>query len=87
MESSSKTAEKDMVQKISFPDDDYASMETIMNILHHQGHKVPVSVSTHDLYMCAKSCDKYDLSGSLGPWAERWSQEYIEKIENTTDER
>ncbi|KAK4692996.1 hypothetical protein P7C71_g4313, partial [Lecanoromycetidae sp. Uapishka_2] len=76
LESSSKINDKDSVQMIRFPDDDCASMKIIMNILHHQGHKVPVSVLIETFYAVATLCDKYDLSKSLRPWAEQWSQVY-----------
>ena len=57
-------------------------MKLIMNILHHQGHKVPSRIDEVSFYRIAVLCDKYDLSRSLGPWAERWSTEYIENLDH-----
>lgn len=76
-----KTMNADGTEVISLEDDDFATMEILMNIVHLQGHKVPSIVSFLRLDLCARLCDKYDLGRSLGGWPEIWMKPHLPIVE------
>ena len=75
------------IQDVTFEDDDFKTMEIIMNVIHLQHHNVPRGVSFEQLDKIAQLCDKYDFVRSLGPWPELWSKPYEVKIETKGYER
>ena len=75
------------IQDVTFEDDDFKTMEILMNVIHLQHHNVPRGVSFEQLDKIAQLCDKYDLVRSLGPWPELWSKPYEVKIETEGYER
>ena len=74
-ESRDKTINENGNQVIRLEDDDVASMEILMNAIHLQNHRVPVTLKVRQLEELAIVCDKYDIR-CLGPWAEMWSRPY-----------
>ena len=70
-----KTINENGNQVIRLEDDDVASMEILMNAIHLQNHRVPVTLKVRQLEELAIVCDKYDIR-CLGPWAEMWSKPY-----------
>lgn len=78
-ESTSKsTTNRNGIQVIRFEDDDFASMEILMNAIHIQNHKVPMFVTITQFEELAIVCDKYDFC-CLGPWAEIWSKHHLDQ--------
>ena len=77
-ESRDKTTTKNGIQVIHFEDDDVASMEILMNAIHLQNHRVPVTLTFTQLEKLAIICDKYDIR-CFGPWAEMWSRPHLDK--------
>ncbi len=76
-ESRNKTTNKDGIQVIHFEEDDVASMEILMNAIHLQNHRVPITLTITQLEELAIVCDKYDIR-CLEPWAEMWSRPYLD---------
>ena len=76
LESRNKTTNKNGIQVIYFEEDDLASMEILMNAIHLQDHRVPITLEIAQLEELAVVCDKYDIR-CLERWAERWSQPYL----------
>ena len=74
-ESKNKTINKNGNQVIRLEDDDVASMEILMNAIHLQNHRVPITLQSTKLQELAVVCDKYDIR-CLGPWAEIWSRPF-----------
>ena len=81
------TMDEDGVQVLHFPDSHFDLMEITMKVFHLRGHEIPQAVSFEILYQLAVLCDKYDLGRGLGPWGERWSQQYIKCLASTVTER
>ena len=77
-ESGNRTTNKNGIQVIRFEEDEVASMEILMNAIHLQNHRVPITLSMTQLEELAIVCDKYDIR-CLGPWAEMWSRPYLNK--------
>ena len=75
------------IQDVAFEDDDFKTMEILMNVIHLQHHNVPREVSFEQLDKIAQLCDKYDLVRSLGPWPEVWSKPYEAMTETEGYER
>ena len=75
-ESRDKTTNKNGLQVIRFEDDDAASMEILMNVIHLQNHRVPMTLTIAEFEEIAIVCDKYDIR-CLGPWAETWSKAHL----------
>lgn len=71
----------DGLREVTFDDDDFGAMTTIMNILHLQHHRVPPHVSFTRLREIASICDKYDLVRGLGLWPGTWAQHYMDRIQ------
>lgn len=71
----------DPIDTVEFPDDDYASMLIVMNVLHMQHQRVPLKVDIEQLYKLAMLCDKYDLVQSMGLWPEKWTQRFAANVE------
>ncbi|KAK0511875.1 hypothetical protein JMJ35_005725 [Cladonia borealis] len=77
-ESRDKTINKNGIQVIHFKEDDVALMEIIMNAIHLQNHRVPITLTIAQLEELAIVCDKYDIR-CLRPWAEMWSRPYVDE--------
>ena len=75
------------IEDVTFEDDDFKTMEILMNVIHLQHHNVPREVSFEQLDKTAQLCDKYDLVRSLGPWPEVWSKPYKARTEAEGYER
>lgn len=58
---STTTTFEDGIQVITLEDDDFQTMEIIMNAIHLQSHLVPRKVTFQQLDDIAILCDKYDL--------------------------
>lgn len=56
--------------KVSLPEDDPEAMYLICNIIHFRPQDDPAQCSPRMLGKVAKICEKYDLIGSLGIWAD-----------------
>ncbi len=72
-----KTMNADGIEVVALEDDDFTTMEILMNVIHLQGPKVPATVSFLRLDLCARLCDKYDLGESLGGWPKMWMEDYL----------
>lgn len=79
-EATNPTLSCDGIREVVF-DDDFATMLTIMRILHLQHDDVPSHISFTQLTETALICDKYDLVRSIGPWPKVWAQYYLDRIE------
>jgi hypothetical protein len=69
------------VRNVTLRDDDYASMEILMRIIHHRNDEVPQKVSFQQLKDIAVVCDKYALRSCVLPWSHLWSQPYVDHVE------
>ncbi|KAK4692995.1 hypothetical protein P7C71_g4314, partial [Lecanoromycetidae sp. Uapishka_2] len=79
-ESTDQTIDKNGIQTISFPDDQFQPMLTVARIIHLQSNFVDKEVSFQQLYQIAILCDKYDLRRCLGPWVDIWSKPYLDSF-------
>ncbi len=75
------TTFEDGIQVITLEDDDFQTMEIIMNAIHLQSHLVPRKVTFQQLDDIAILCDKYDLRRSLGPWPDLWSEDHLALVQ------
>ncbi len=78
-DSANRTLNADGIQVFRLEDDDIASMEIIMNIIHLQCRKIPRVLLFPQLDSCASLCDKYDLEGCLGGWPDIWMRPYLDR--------
>lgn len=59
---------------IPVEDDDPDAMEVILNIAHHNGHRVPKKITAEMIFAIAALCDKYDMGAALSGWAGLWTE-------------
>ncbi|CAM1507113.1 Fc.00g067540.m01.CDS01 [Cosmosporella sp. VM-42] len=65
---------------VKLPEDDAAAFAVLMTIIHGSFERTPASVSINALYEMAVLTDKYDMTKTLKPMAEKWL-EWVEWIE------
>ena len=63
-------------KRVSFPEDDAATMTTLCNILHHQSQNVIKEPDHTTVLKIGILCDKYDCSHALQPWSGTWLGHY-----------
>lgn len=55
-------------------EDDPQALVVVLNALHLQGSKVPISISFQNLVDLAIICDKYDCAPGVTLWADVWTE-------------
>lgn len=59
---------------LSLGEDDPQALAVVLNALHLQGSKVPISISFQNLVDLAIICDKYDCAPGVTLWADVWTE-------------
>ena len=83
LESFKEVRNKEGIQVLRFEDDDPYSMEIVLNVLHLQSHRVPLSIELDRLYDIAELCDKYNLSKSFEHWGDSWAKPFDESCDGS----
>lgn len=71
---------------VEFPDDDSASMELLLNIIHSRFSQVPTTLVLKRLFHLTVLSDKYDLTAHLVPWAKGWIQPIVDEMSQPAHE-
>lgn len=67
-----KPQNEDSNWTVALPEDDPEAFATILNIIHNKYAMVREMVTRTQLFHIAVLTDKYDMTGVLRPWAQRW---------------
>ena len=58
--------------EVQFVEDDANALLMILRIAHLQFREVPEVLSFHGMVKMAVICDKYDTTGLVRPWSQKW---------------
>lgn len=70
----SKPSSKEHEWVVALPEDDPASLATVLYAIHNKFSKVPDSVTQGELFNITVLTDKYDMTEVLRPWAKAWAE-------------
>ena len=87
LEATNKVLNEDGAQVILLEDDDFTTMEILMNILHFRTNCIPNEVAIDQLVLLAKHCDKYDFAHIAGAWPDRWTAQHADDVASHEYER
>jgi hypothetical protein len=65
---------------VCLPDDEPSAMQVILDIVHGNFDKVPVTPWALDLYHVVVIADKYHMFRCLRPWAAHWRRVVIQNL-------
>ncbi|KAK7521358.1 uncharacterized protein IWZ02DRAFT_482463 [Phyllosticta citriasiana] len=70
------------LREVELPDDDAAALKILLNIAHLHFDQIPSKLELLTLYKVTVLTDKYDATRLIRPWAQSWTDEYLNHAED-----